>query len=66
MCKKLTSSVAEFKAEMKNISKTVENSLLENINNEFEILLAQYEHKEKEIAEYKSYIELLDKEIARL
>lgn len=66
LCKKLTSSVAEFKAEMKNISKTVENSLLENINNEFEILLAQYEHKEKEIAEYKSYIELLDKEIARL
>lgn len=66
LCKKLTSSVAEFKAEMKNISKTVENSLLENINNEFEILLSQYEHKENEIAEYKSYIELLDKEIARL
>ena len=66
LCKKLISSVAEFKAEMKNISKTVENSLLENINNEFEILLSQYEHKENEIAEYKSYIELLDKEIARL
>lgn len=66
LCKKLTSSVAEFKAEMKNISKTVENSLLENINNEFEVLLSQYEHKENEIAEYKSYIELLDKEIARL
>ena len=66
LCKKLISSVAEFKAEMKNISKTVENSLLENINNEFEILLSQYEHKENEIAEYKSYIELLDKEIPRL
>lgn len=66
LCKKLTSSVAEFKAEMKNISKTVENSLLENINIEFETLLSQYEHKENEIAEYKSYIELLDKEIARL
>lgn len=66
LCKKLTSSVAEFKAEMKNISKTVEDSLLENIKNEFETLLSQYEHKENEIAEYKSYIELLDKEIARL
>lgn len=66
LCKKLTSSVAEFKVEMKNISKTVENSLLENINNEFEVLLSQYEHKENEIVEYKSYIELLDKEIARL
>lgn len=66
LCKKLTSSVAEFKAEMKNISKAVENSLLENINNEFETLLSQYEHKENEIAEYKSYIALLDKEIARL
>lgn len=66
LCKKLTSSVAEFKSEMKNISKTVESSLLENINNEFEVLLSQYEHKENEITEYKSYIELLDKEIARL
>ena len=66
LCKQLTSSVAEFKSEMKNISKTVESSLLENINNEFETLLSQYEHEEKEIAEYKSYIELLDKEIARL
>lgn len=66
LCKKLTSSVAEFKTEMKNISKAVEDSLLENINNEFETLLSQYEHKENEIAEYKSYIALLDKEIARL
>lgn len=66
LCKKLTSSVAEFKDEMRSISKTVENSLLENINNEFETLLSQYEHKENEITEYKAYIELLDKEIARL
>lgn len=66
LCRKLTSSVAEFKEEMKNISKTAEGSLLENINNEFETLLSQYENKENEIAEYKAYIELLDKEIARL
>lgn len=62
----MTSSVSEFKEKMKNISKTVENSLLENISNEFETLLSQYEYKENEIAEYKAYIELLDKEIAKL
>lgn len=66
LCDKLTSSVAEYKVEMKNISQKVEESLLENINNEFETLLSQYEHKENEIAEYKSYIDLLNKEIVRL
>ena len=60
------SSVAAFKEEMKTISRTVEESLLENINNEFETLLSQYEQKENEIAEYKAYMELLDQEIARL
>lgn len=66
LCKKLISSTSKFKEEMRSISKTVESNLLENINNEFETLLSQYEHKENEIAEYKSYIELLDKELARL
>ncbi len=66
LCKELTSSVSALKEEMRTISRTVEDSLLENINNEFETLLSQYEHKENEIAEYKAYIELLDKEIARL
>lgn len=65
LCKKLNSSVAEFKREMNNISKTIEHSLLENINSEFETLLSQYEHKEKEIAGYRDYIALLDKEITR-
>ncbi|MGN0421677.1 MAG: dynamin family protein [Lachnospiraceae bacterium] len=66
LSKKLSSTVVSFKAEMKEISKIFENSLLESINNEFETLLSQYEHKEKEINEYRSYIELLDREIARL
>ncbi len=65
LCKKLTSTVTKFKSEMDSISKEVENSLLENINSEFETLLTQYEHKEKEISEYKSYLDLLDAEIAR-
>lgn len=66
LSKKLSSTVANFKEEMKTISKTVEDNLLENINSEFATLLSQYDHKEKEIDEYKSYIQMLDKEIARL
>ena len=66
LSKKLTTSVSEFKADLKAISKDVENSLLENINKEFETLLSQYEHKEKEIAAYKSYISMLDNEMAKL
>lgn len=66
MCKKLTTSVTEFKSELKVISKGVEESLLENINNEFDTLLSQYQNKEKEIEEYKSYILMLDGEIAKL
>ena len=66
LSKKLTTSVSEFKADLKAISKDVENSLLENINKEFETLLSQYEHKEKEIAAYKSYISMLNNEITKL
>ena len=63
---KLISSVADFKAALKEISQDVEKGLLQNISSEFEVLLAQYEHKEKEIAEYSAYIATLDSEIARL
>lgn len=66
LCKKLITSVKEFKAKMSAISKEVESGLLENINNEFEILLSQYEHKEKEIEQYRSYIAMLGAEITRL
>lgn len=66
LCEKLTSSADQFKEKMKNISEKFENGLLENINSEFKVLLSQYENKENEIAAYKTYIELLDKEIARL
>lgn len=65
MCGKLTSSVAGFKTELKNISRDVEESLLENINHEFQSLLSQYQNKEKEIGAYQSYISMLDSEITR-
>lgn len=66
LSKKLTTSVSEFKANLKVISKDIEDSLLANINKEFKTLLSQYEHKEKEINAYKSYISILNREIAKL
>ena len=66
LSKKLTTSVSEFKVKLKDISKEVENSLLENINKEFETLLSQCEHKDKEIEVYNSYISALDNEIKKL
>ena len=66
LSKKLTTSVSEFKVKLKDISKEVENSLLENINKEFETLLSQCEHKDKEIETYNSYISALDNEIKKL
>ena len=66
LCKKLTSEVVNFKNEMQEIAKSVEDNLLESIRSEFENLLLQYENKEKEINEYKSYIALLVQEISKL
>lgn len=66
LSKKLSLTVSDFKNDMNTTAKNVEESLLKNIKNEFETLLAQYEHKEKEISEYKIYLDMLDKEIAKL
>ena len=66
LSKKLSLTVSDFKNDMNATAKNVEESLLKNIKNEFETLLAQYEHKEKEISEYKIYLDMLDKEIAKL
>ena len=51
---------------MSAIGKKVEDSLLSNISAEFEELLKQCGNKEKEIAGYKKYIEILEKEINKL
>ena len=66
LSKKLSLTVSDFKNDMNATAKNVEESLLKNIKNEFETLLAQYEHKEKEISEYKIYLDMLDKEIAKV
>lgn len=66
LCKKLDEEAKKFKANLTSISKEVEESLLTNITKEFEELLSQCDNKEKEIAGYKEYGAILEKEIAGL
>ena len=66
LCSNLEEEVKKFKAEMKDIGKKVEDSLLTNIIEEFEELLRQCENKDKEIADYKTYIALLETETGKL
>ncbi len=53
-------SVRDFKNRIDNISGSFEKDLLENINNEFNDLAAQFNDKEKEISNYQNYISKLD------
>ena len=63
---RLVEGVKNFKGDLQETSDEVQNKLLENINKEFDELLAQCECKEKEIAEYNRYIEALGNELAKL
>ena len=63
---RLVDGVKKFKEGMKETSDELQNKLLENINKEFDQLIAQCECKEKEIAEYSEYIDVLSKELAKL
>lgn len=66
LCNRLDGSVKKFKSAMSDIEKKVEDSLLDNITKEFEDLIAQCDNKDNEIAGFKQYIEILEKEISRL
>ena len=48
---------------MAQIGHRTEENLLSGIMKELETLLSQCEHKDKEIAHYKEYAELLQKEL---
>ena len=63
---RLTDTISSFKKDLKEQSDGVQNRLLENIQKEFDVLLSQYEHKEQEIAMYKSYVKVLDSEMSNL
>ena len=66
LCNKLVSSVKKFKEELGLIGNKVQDNLLTDISEEFETLLSQFENKEKEIASFKEYTEILDKKIASI
>lgn len=66
LCKKLDDAVKKFKGEMSEIGQKVEDSLLTNITKEFEDLLNQCDHKDKEISGYKDYAAILETEISKL
>lgn len=66
LCKKLDDAVKKFKGEMSEIGQKVEDSLLTNITKEFEELLNQCDHKDKEISGYKDYATILETEISKL
>lgn len=66
LCKKLDDAVKKFKGEISEIGQKVEDSLLTNITKEFEDLLNQCDHKDKEISGYKDYVTILETEISKL
>lgn len=63
---KLTLTTKEFRNDLTDISKKVQDSLLSNIIEEFDMLKKQCENKETEIAAYKNYVALLDANIKTL
>ena len=65
LCRKLDSTVKEFKNAIATIGKEVEESLLTNVTKEFEDLIGQCENKDKEIADYKKYADILETEIKK-
>ncbi|MCD8109567.1 MAG: hypothetical protein LUE14_05650 [Clostridiales bacterium] len=63
LCQKMVSSVHEFKKELKLVEQQVRDGLLNDILEEFEKLMDQCADKEKEIAAYKEYVHILDREL---
>lgn len=66
LCKRLNDTVKDFKRNMAQIGKSVEETLLQNITQEFESLLMQCENKEIEISGYKAYATILEDKLTGL
>lgn len=66
LCKNLEITVQKFRNDMTEIKNKIENNLLSNISGEFDLLLTQCENKDKEIADYKEYAAILQKELAKV
>ena len=66
LCDRLEKEVKSFETKMSAISQKVEESLLNNITEEFGNLISQCENKENEIAAYKEYAAILEKKLVEL
>lgn len=66
LCNKFSSSISAFKHNLSKISEELEINLLTDINAEFDVLLKQYENKEKEIEDCKCYIKVLEQSLNKL
>ena len=66
LSKRLDESVRNYKVELDAISHKLEESLLTNITKEFEELLCQCDDKDKEIAGYREYALILERESKNL
>ena len=66
LAERLETEVRRFKASMDELAQKTQDSLLENINTEFDALQAEYGRKEAEIANYRAYLSALQGEAARL
>lgn len=66
LSKRLDESVRNYKVELDAISHKLEESLLTNITKEFEELLRQCDDKDKEIAGYREYALILERESKNL
>jgi hypothetical protein len=62
----LSESVKAFKEQLGEVNQVIETSLLENILQEFEMLVSQCEDKEKEINSYKEYVLILDSKLSKI
>jgi microcompartment protein CcmL/EutN len=64
LANKLEYTAANYKNEMDNISRKIEDSLLAKISDEYDGLIRDCENKDKEIAGHKEYAKLLQKELS--
>ena len=65
MSDQLASTVKSFKEEMNQIAEQIISRLLENVQSEFNELLTQYDDREQQIAQYRTYIYQLTHQLNR-
>lgn len=66
ICNSLANRVKEYKTELKNIGLRIQDTLLNEVNEEFEELMRKCKNRDEEIESYKTYASILENEIAKL